>query len=128
MMMLAVCLFFTSCGGDNEDPVLEDTIAGTNWEYVDRYSDSGVSYEVTYSLSFSDFDAYYTIYMKATSGSQTLTDSESISYTYTYSNPLVVLSPRESGKAYLEGTISSDIKMVLKNTSTGKTIGTFYKK
>lgn len=125
LMFLGSC--FTSCSKDDKPVDDSNPLAGTRWEYVDRFSESGVSYELTYSLNFSDYDAYYTLEYVATSGSQTLTDSESISYSYSYSDPLVVLSPRESGKAYLEGTISSGIKMIVKNTSTGKTIGTFYK-
>lgn len=120
VMTMMMSLAFTSCGDDDE-PGEGGGLSGSQWIYTDKYVDGTIDYVI----SFGPGTATYEISIRNAGG--TITDSETIRYTYRVSEDLVVFTAEQAGKANLEGLISSGIKMVLTNTSTGKEIGTFYK-
>ncbi len=132
LILLTMCIPMTSCSDDDEPeqaPAAEVAkgLPGTRWSYTDRFSYEGFNYTIQYSISFSQSTAVYNIIETITDGTTTLTTPETINYEYVYSDGLVIFKPQEAGKAYLEGKITSDIKMDVTNTSTGGFIGTFYK-
>ncbi|WP_195281879.1 hypothetical protein [Parabacteroides johnsonii] len=120
IMTMTMALGFTSCG-DDDDEKGTGGLNGTQWVYVDKYVDGTIEYIV----NFGDGTATYEITIRNAGG--TITDTELIYYSYRVSEDLVVFTTEQAGKANLEGLISSGIKMVLTNTSTGQEIGTFYK-
>lgn len=130
LMMVAMSVSFSSC--DKEPPVHEPedpefSLPGSRWTFSEKEDIDGVKYTIDYTLTFSTSTATYQIKMTVEDGTQTTTSSDYIDYNYVYSNGLVVLSPQKAGYAYLEGTIQSDIKMTVVNTSNNKTVGVFYK-
>lgn len=133
LMLLAVVAMgvcFTSCGDDGSDPIVEDesfSLVGTIWTYSEKAEQDGVQLEYDYSIIFSSKTASYEMKLTLTEGSQTNTVTDHFTYEYTYSDGLVIFTPTQAGNAYLEGVITSNIKMVVTNESTGKQIGTFYK-
>lgn len=130
MLLAAFSVSFTSCGDDEDDPISEQefTLTGTRWTYTDSYTDSdGSKLTIEHGFTFSERTANYSITTTLTQGTQNTTSSDYVSYTYVYSEGLVVLTPQTSGKAYLEGVITSKTKMEVTNVSSGKVIGTFYK-
>lgn len=135
LILLAMCIPMTSCGDDEEDepaPVEQQSNAnslnGTKWSYTDRYDYDGWSATITQRFSFKESTATYTVETREQEGTQVTTDYTTTNYTYTYSDGLVIFIPQESGKAYLEGKISSNIKMDVYNVDRDDLhIGTFYK-
>lgn len=121
LLAMTMALAFTGCSKDDEEK--GDGLEGTRWIYTDVYTDGTVEYIISF---FSGNSATYEISVKNTGG--TITNSETIRYTYQRSEDLVIFSTQQAGKANLEGEISSGIKMELTNTSTSKVIGVFYKK
>ena len=95
-------------------------IAGTKWESVSSYSD-GSSWIVT--AEFTSTNA--TLLLTAEDGQTSQTTR--LNYTYRYTNGLVVLTPKETGNAVLEGRIENNMKMTLVNTSNGSEIAVLYK-
>ncbi len=100
--------------------VNSNLIAGTKWESVSSYSD-GSRWIV--SLSFTSTDA--TLLLTEEDGLTSQTTR--LNYTYRYTNGLVVLTPKETGNAVLEGRIENNMKMTLVNTSNGSEIAVLYK-
>ena len=128
--MLAMSVGFSSCDPDvPDDPPIEPSLAGTLWAYTETADVSGIAVTYDYTISFSATSAVYKIQITEKKGNASYTNYETINYSYTLSESgdLVVFTPQESGKAYLEGDIESDIKMTLTNVSTNKVIGVFYK-
>lgn len=134
LIMAAMSVNFAGCS-DDDDPVKdkedEETttsqLAGTRWTYVEQFEEDGIESVQEYSISFTSTTATYSLAITVTEGSQHTTSSVEIDYTYTYSEGLVIFNPTEAGKAYLEGEITSNVRMVVTNVSTGEVIGTFYK-
>lgn len=114
LLLLVLPLVFGSCSKD-DDKDMVPSLKSTVWE--------GIQDETKATVTFSELESTLVL-------SSTVIDySLSASYTYTYEHPKVTMYPKESGKARMEGTVSSDYKtMILINTSTGKTISTLTKK
>ncbi len=135
LILLTMCIPMTSCGGDDEDepapvpePPVNNGLNGTTWSYTDRYDYAEWSATITQRFSFKESTATYTVETREQEGTQVTTDYTTTNYTYTYSDGLVIFIPQESGKAYLEGRISSNIKMDVYNVDKDDLhIGTFYK-
>ncbi len=134
LILLTMCIPMTSCSDDDEDEPQQPSIAetakglpGTKWSYTDKYDYDGITYTENYSIAFKETTAVYTLAIIITDGKTTQSTTDAINYEYVYSNGLVIFKPLEANKAYLEGKITSDIKMDVTNTSTGGFIGTFYK-
>lgn len=129
--VMALSVSLSSCGGDDEaDPIRiveAFSLNGTRWTFNEKFEEEGVLYTNDYFITFSSATAVFEQKTAITEGANTITQSTSINYAYTYSDGLVVFTPAEAGKAYLEGVISSNIKMVVTNVSSKKQIGTFYK-
>lgn len=136
LAMMAMCVNLTSCKGGPEEPlppkepvVPEFSLVGTTWSYTDRFEEDDISYTMDYTISFpSSTNATYSMKLTIKEGTQTTSQSDYTDYTYTYNNGLVIMTPIEAGYAYLEGEITSEIKMEVINASSGKTIGVFYRK
>lgn len=130
IVMLAMCVSFSSCdnGEDPEIPIPD--LEGTYWEYSEDATVSGVIVKYEHSFSFSSSSAVYKIVETQQKGNENYSNFETFNYTYKLSDDgnLVVLTPTQVGKATLEGKIQSQMKMTVTNVSTGKTIGIFYKK
>ena len=127
--LIVSCVFFSSCS--KEDPIPENTnpLEGTRWEYVDRFEEDGVNITYTYSIAFHTKTATWRIDARITECTATLTDViANETYDYQYEDGLVIMTPRSANMAYLEGTITSNLKMDVTNVSYGEVIGTFYKK
>lgn len=136
LILLAMCMPMTSCGGDEPEPVIDNTtttetansLKGTSWSYTDRYEYDGWTATITQRFTFNASTATYTVETREQEGNQVTTDYTTSNYTYTYEDGLVVLIPQDAGKAYLEGKISSNIKMDVYNVDRDYMhIGTFYK-
>lgn len=126
-MALCTCSFM-SCSDDDDDPMLppvtevdENEVIGTTWIEEGSYSDGSSS---ATTLTFSSSTATLSISYKE--GTQTITNT--LSYSFRRSKNLVVLSPREAGKATLEGSIENGIKMTLTNTSNNSVVAVLYKR
>lgn len=118
--------FFAFVGCQKEDGL---SLKGTKWSYTDTYAEDGVQYIVENYISFtSSTNAVYGEVETITAGNESQTYNYTSDYTYQLSGNLVVMTPLQAGNAYLEGEISSNIKMVVTNVSYGEVIGTFYKK
>lgn len=129
LAMMAMCVNLTSCDKDDEKPPLEFSLVGTTWSYTDKFEEDGINYTMDYTISFpSSTNATYSMKLTIKEGTQTTSQSDYTDYTYTYNNGLVIMTPIEAGYAYLEGEITSEIKMEVINASSGKTIGVFYRK
>jgi len=100
--------------------VNSNPIASTKWESVSSYSD-GSRWIV--SLSFTSTDA--TLLLTEEDGLTSQTTR--LNYTYRYSSGLVVLTPKETGNAVLEGRVENNMKMTLVNTSNGSEVAVLYK-
>lgn len=127
--LIMMCALFSGCG--KEDPIEENKnpLEGTRWEYLDMFEEDGIDVTYTYSIVFHSSTATWRIDAKMVDGSATLTDVlVNETYDYQYDDGLVVLTPQSANLAYLEGTITSNIKMEVTNVSYGEVIGTFYKK
>lgn len=112
-LLLCVTFIFASCGSDDDN--VAPSLKNTTWEGIDG--------DTRILVSFSDLES--TMILSGVNVDVSL----SASYSYTYEHPKVTMYPKESGKARIEGTVSSDHKtMTVVNTSTGKTIGTIAKK
>lgn len=126
MLTLALAMSFTlvSCGSDSSDsddnPIAPDPVINTTWKDTHTFSDGS---KITYTLKFATTTAVYEIAM--TQGTQT--QSETMSYTFTRAENLVVLSPTQAGKATLEGRIENGIRMAITNASSGAEIAVLYK-
>lgn len=127
--MLAMSVSFSSCNKEDDVPPLPPSLAGTLWVYTETSNISGVDVTYDYTISFSATSAVYKLQITEKQGNASYTDYETINYSYTLSESgdLVVFTPQESGKAYLEGDIESKMKMTVTNVSTNKVIGVFYK-
>lgn len=133
LAMMAMCVNLTSCDKDDDDPkdppLPEFSLVGTTWSYTDRFEEDGINYTMDYTISFpTSTNAKYSMNVIIKEGTQTTSQSDYTDYTYTYNNGLVIMSPTEANYAYLEGEITSEIKMEVINASSGKTIGVFYRK
>lgn len=128
--MLAMCVSFSSCSKDDDEPPVEFTLEGTYWEYSEDATVSGVTVKYEHSFSFSSSSAVYKIVETQQKGNESYTNFDTWNYTYALSDDgdLVVFTPTQIGNATLEGKIQSQMKMTVTNVSTGKTIGIFYKK
>lgn len=132
MCICATSLTLSSCSKD-DDPIIEkpeqDPLENTRWTYNDRYSSDGNNLSISYLLSFGSNTATLAITttINYSDGSTYTEPTVRHNYRYTYSNNLVVLNPTEPNVAYLEGTITSNIKMAIVNVSSGEQIGVFYK-
>ncbi len=134
LTMMVACVNQTSCTPiigcppPPEPPIHEFPLVGTSWSYTDRFEEDDISYTVDYTISFpTSTNAKYSMKATIKEGTQTTSQSDYTDYTYTYNNGLVIMTPIEAGYAYLEGEITSEIKMEVINASSGKTIGVFYK-
>ena len=130
--MLAMSVSFSSCSSDDDDPPTDGgvSLAGTFWSYTETAEQSGVTITYDYSITFSATTAVYKLKVTEKKGNASYEDYDTIDYSYSLSESgeLVIFTPLETGKAYLEGEINSGIKMTVTNTSTNKVIGVFYKK
>lgn len=117
-MLLTLCFsvgVMTSCSDDDDEPQL-DKLASTEWEYVLYYS-SGETLE--YRLVFSDNGtARYQVLSYDAGGRlvETITD---VTYTYQLSDNTFILTPNETSKAKMQGTIINGLFIQLRNLSTG---------
>ncbi len=141
LAMMAMCVNLTSCGGGGggtttqEPPIIEDpeptpefSLVGTSWSYTDRFEEDDIKYTDELTINFSSSTrAKLTQVTTVTEGSQTTSQSFYIDYTYTHHDDLVIMSPVDANYAYLEGEITSEIKMEVINASSGLTIGVFYR-
>lgn len=134
LAMMAMCVNLTSCdkdddGPDPKEPVTpEFSLVGTSWSYTDRFEEDDINYTIDYTISFSSSTkAKYTMDITIKEGTQTTTQSDYIDYTYTHHDDLVIMTPVDANYAYLEGEITSEIKMEVINASSGLTIGVFYR-
>ena len=134
LAMMAMCVNLTSCDKDDDGPgpkepvTPEFSLVGTSWSYTDRFEEDDINYTIDYTISFSSSTkAKYTMDITIKEGTQTTTQSDYIDYTYTHHDDLVIMTPVDANYAYLEGEITSEIKMEVINASTGKTIGVFYR-
>lgn len=129
LLMLTMSVCMTSCGSDDEELVDEIfKLEGTRWVYTDVYEEDGIEYTENNSLIFSTSTATYQLEITIKEGSTSTSTTDYRDYTYDYSDGLVVLTPVKANVAYLEGKITSNLKMEVKNVSTGRNIGVFYKK
>lgn len=130
LMMVVLSTTLVGCSDDDDDAPQnpgEFTLVGTSWTYTDHFDFDGVDYVESYSISFTESRASYVLKITITEGSQVSTQTDRVNYDYTYNKGLVVFKPTTPDKAYLEGEVISETKMIVTNTSTGKEIGTFYK-
>ena len=142
LAMMAMCVNLTSCGGDSgsgprqEPPIIEDetdepiefSLVGTSWSYTDRFEEDGIKYTDESTINFSSSTrAKLTQVITVTEGTQTTSQSFYIDYTYTHHDDLVIMTPVDANYAYLEGEITSQIKMEVINASSGELIGIFYR-
>ena len=142
LAMMAMCVNLTSCDKDpkeptiiedepNEPPIIEPiefSLVGTSWSYIDRFEEDDIKYTDELTINFSSSTrAKLTQVTTVTEGSQTTSQSFYIDYTYTHHDDLVIMSPVDANYAYLEGEITSQIKMEVINASSGELIGIFYK-
>lgn len=122
MFILLLTVSVSSCKDDDEG----HPFAGTVWEYQDVFTDGTVTERIRF---IDETNAYYDKETRNAGG--TIINNESLPYSYTFSNSLVIFKPLQAGKANLEGTIVEGVKMVLINTTKPKDeqeIGIFYKK
>lgn len=139
LAMMAMCVNLSSCGGgpgQPEPPIIEEpepptpefSLVGTTWSYTDRFEEDDIKYTDELTINFSSSTrAKLTQVTTITEGSQTTSQSFYIDYTYTHHDDLVIMSPVDANYAYLEGEITSQIKMEVINASSGELIGIFYK-
>lgn len=131
LMMVVMATTFVSCSDDDDEDAPQNpgefTLVGTSWTYTDRFDIDGVEYVESYSMTFSQSTVNYVLTIKITDGTQVSTQSDRVHYDYTYNKGLVVFKPTTAGKAYLEGEVISESKMIVTNVSSGDEIGTFYK-
>jgi hypothetical protein len=130
MLTLALAMSFTlvSCGSDSssDDPTPTPTpgdpneVKFTTWKDTHTASDGS---KITYLLKFAATTATYDI--SYTEGTQTVT--ETLNFSFTRSENLVILNPAQAGIATLEGRIENGIRMSLRNASTGSEIAVLYK-
>lgn len=114
LLLFVFPFIFSSCGSDDDkDKEVVPPLKSTVWE--------GTQDNIKATVTFSELESTMVL--------SVLNISKSAAYTYTYEHPKVIMYPKETGNAKMEGTVSSDYKtMVLVNTSTGKTIATLTKK
>lgn len=136
LAMMAMCFNLTSCDKDDDDlpqpepPVVEEefTLVGTSWNYTNRFEEDGINYTEELTIKFSSSTkAKLTQVITVTEGTQTTSQSFYIDYTYTHHDDLVIMTPVDANYAYLEGEITSQIKMEVINASSGELIGIFYR-
>lgn len=101
-------------------PVNPNPVENTRWESVSSFSDGS---RWIISLSFTSTDA--TLLLTEEDGLTSQTTR--LNYTYRYSSGLVVLTPKETGNAVMEGRIENNMKMTLVNTSNGSEVAVLYK-
>ena len=94
------------------------------WEDHHRYSD-GSTY--TTRLSFISASTAQLVFTY-TEGNSSTTDIIDYSYTQPGDGSIIVLTPKEAGKAVLEGKIENGAKMTLTNMSNGTVVAVLYKK
>lgn len=130
VVMMTMCVNFSSCEDDPQPKPEEYTLEGSYWEYSEDATINGVTVKYEHSFSFSSSTAVYKIVETQHKGNESYSNFETLNYTYTLSDDgvMVVLNPTQVGKAILEGRIQNKMKMTVINISTGKTIGVFYKK
>lgn len=122
----------SSCGKDDDELIEEPPqypLDGTRWTYTDLYEIDGDKISLSYVISFSKTTAVLklTETINYADGSTYQNPAVNQNYKYTYNDGLVILTPTDPNIAYLEGSISSGIKMELYNVSNGGQIGVFYK-
>ncbi len=115
---------FISCEKPSTDGGF--SLKNTVWTYVDRFEEDGATVEYEYTLKFAASTATYRVLLTAEEGNETYTESMKYDYSYTYSDDLVILKPKDANMYHLEGEIISNIKMRVSN-SEGELIGIFYK-
>lgn len=128
LLLTACTCGFTSCSDDDDTPVTppavevdENEVIGTTWIEESSYED-GTSSNTT--LKFSSSSASLSI--SYVEGTQTYTTT--YSYSFKRAKNLVVLSPKETGNATLEGTIENGFKMTLVNVSNDAIVAVLYKR
>lgn len=121
LVILAMSVCMASCGDDDNES--GNILAGTRWAYSDVYEDGTSEVSLTFNA---DNTAVWNYVIRNAGG--TIVTNETAGYNYQISEDLVVMTAQQAGKANLEGTISSGVKMEVKNMSTQKSVGTFYKK
>ena len=138
LAMIVMCVNLSSCEkdgpGQQEPPIIEDdepiefSLVGTSWSYTDRFEEDDIKYTDELTINFSSSTkAKLTQVTTITEGSQTTSQSFYIDYTYTHHDDLVIMTPVDANYAYLEGEITSQIKMEVINASSGELIGIFYR-
>lgn len=128
LCMLMMCFTMSSCSSDDgpDGPVLPP-LTNSRWTFTNTYQQGDETVTEDYSISFAEATATYQVLYTYRKGSQTQSVSDFANYTYTYSDGLVVMKPQSANYAYLEGKITSNVKMEVKNVSSGKIIGVFYR-
>lgn len=128
VLLMVLAMGLVSCGSDDssdskdDNPIQTDVneVKFTTWKDTHNYSDGT---KVTYTLKFGSSTAVYEL--AVTEGTQTVT--ETMNYTFTRADNLVILNPSEAGKATLEGRIENGIRMSITNASNGSEIAVLYK-
>ena len=110
-MLLTLCFSMgamTSCSDDDEEPQ-RDQLASTKWEFVQYFQNAGT---IEYNLVFSDnsYDAGGRL-------EETMLD---VTYTYQLSGNTFILTPNETSKAKMQGTIISGLFIQLRNLSNNE--------
>ena len=118
-MLLTLCFSMgamTSCSDDDEEPQ-RDQLASTKWEFVQYFQNAGT---IEYNLVFSDNGtARYRVLSYDAGGrlEETMLD---VTYTYQLSGNTFILTPNETSKAKMQGTIISGIFIQLRNLSNNE--------
>ncbi len=128
--MLAISVGLSSCSEDDGDSPVVNPLEGTHWSYSEDAVVNGITVVYEHSFSFSSSSAVYKITETQQKGNESYSNFETVDYAYELSDDggLVVFTPRQAGKAILEGKIQSGMKMTVTNVSMGNVIGVFYKK
>lgn len=127
LCMLMMCVTFSSCSSDDDGPETDNFPVGTRWTFTESFQEDDWTITADYSITFMEATATYQILYTYRQGTTTQTESDYATYTYTYSDNFVVMKPQTPNFAYLEGKITSGVKMEVKNVSSGEIIGVFYK-
>ena len=124
LAMLIASVSFVGCSEDDDDGFSSISLSGTRWSYT-VYGASTDNY-VEQAITFSSTNtAMHSVKSVSKASGTTIETSD---YTYSLSGNTVVLLPKQSDKATLEGTITDNIKMTIRNVSTNVELSyPFYK-
>lgn len=121
MMMLMMCFsmsFLASCSDDDDDDPVTDKLASTHWQYIEDYGSDGT---IEYNLYFYNNKTAKIEFLSKKVTGELEQVMLNVSYTYQLAGDMVVLNPKETSRATMEGTIDG-LFITLKNLSSGETL------